>query len=223
MGVGEVSLIAARLVGRHGHVTALDIDDAALEMAAARARERERNNIEFVHAGIGEYAPPELVDAVIGRHILIHTPDPLAVLATARGLLRPGGVAVFQEFDFSHVPPSYPVCPLRERACAVFTDFFTRAAHGNMGARLFHLFTEAGFHAPDCQGEYLIDGGAESPAYEWFAESLRSILPRAAALGIGTEFVDGIDTLADRIREETVAARASCPSPLMIGGFARRP
>jgi SAM-dependent methyltransferase len=38
-GIGDVSLMAARLVGRHGTVTAIDIDPKALAIAADRARE----------------------------------------------------------------------------------------------------------------------------------------------------------------------------------------
>ena len=36
-GVGEVSIIAARLVGRRGQVTAVDIDDPALMIARQKA------------------------------------------------------------------------------------------------------------------------------------------------------------------------------------------
>jgi hypothetical protein len=45
-----------------------------------------------------------------------------------------------------------------------------------------------------------MDGGVGSPFYEWFAESLRSILARAAALGlVGSDEVAGIDSLASRL------------------------
>src|SRR5215468_11553297 len=47
-GIGELSLMAARLVGRHGTVTAIDIDQPALATAAHRAREQALGNLEFV-------------------------------------------------------------------------------------------------------------------------------------------------------------------------------
>jgi tRNA A58 N-methylase Trm61 len=37
-GIGEVSLMAARLVGPHGHVHCIDIDGDALEIARGRCR-----------------------------------------------------------------------------------------------------------------------------------------------------------------------------------------
>jgi SAM-dependent methyltransferase len=220
-GVGDVTLIAAQLVGPSGRVIAVDMDEAALAVAEARARADGFGNVSFVSAKIDEYRP-EGAHAVVGRHILIHAPDPLATLRHARGILHEGGVAAFQEFDFSYFPPPFPPFALRERVCAVFTDFFGRLGRGDTGGRLYHLFTEAGFAAPDCRGEFSIHGGEDSPWHEWIAESLRSVLPRAQALGIGLEFVDTIDTLAERLREEAAARRSSLPAPVMVGAFARK-
>jgi ubiquinone/menaquinone biosynthesis C-methylase UbiE len=220
-GVGDVTLIAARLVGPQGRVIAVDMDEAGLAAAEARARVDGLDNISFVGANIDEYRP-EGAHAVVGRHILIHAADPLATLRHARGILHEGGVAAFQEFDFSQFPFAYPPFPLRDSICRVFIDFFGRIGRGDTGARLYHLFVEAGFPAPDCRGEFLIHGGDDSLSYEWTAESLRSILPKAQALGIGLEFVDTIDTLADRLREEAAARRSSLPAPVMVGAFARK-
>jgi SAM-dependent methyltransferase len=221
-GVGDVSLIAARLVGYRGHVTAIDIDETALGTARDRAREQGLANISLVHGNIDEYRPDHPYDAVIGRHILIHTPNPLGVLQNASRILRGGGVAAFQEFDFSMIPPAYPACPLSEQVFRVFRDFFCRAVHGDIGTRLYHMFLEAGLSSPDCRGEYPIDGGSDSPFYEWIAESFKSILPRAEALGLARELDWNVDTLAQRMREEAAGNGAGIPAAPMVGGFARK-
>src|SRR5262249_47606482 len=113
--------------------------------------------------------------------------------------------------------------PLCERTYEVFRAFFATAAHGNIGTRLFHLLLDAGFCAPQCRVEYPMDGGAESPFYEWIAESFRSILPRAEVLGLvrGEEVV-GIDSLAARLQDEAIANRGCVPGPAMIGCFDRK-
>ena len=104
---------------------------------------------------------------------------------------------------------------------AVFDEFFARACYSNIGSRLWRLLLEAGFENPDCRAEYPIDGGSDSLYFEWFAESLRSILPRVIALGIvGADEID-IDTLEERLRAENVAAGSCLPAPAMIGAFAR--
>lgn len=222
-GIGEVSLMAARLVGRHGTVTAIDMDQAALATAADRAREQALGNVKFVQSGIDQYEPGRAFDAVVGRHILIHLRDPLTIVRKAYECLSPAGVAVFQEYDFSVLHASYPPCPLRERLMAVFRDFFVAMAHGNMGTRLLHLFLEAGFRAPDCRVEYPIDGGPDSPFYEWMMESFRSIAPRAAAAGFIKESEFDIDALEQQLRREAVSRKASVPGPIMVGCFARKP
>ena len=222
-GVGELSMVSARLVGRHGRVTGIDIDEGALALAAARAREQGLDQIDFAHGDVASYRTEASYDAVIGRHILIHTPDPCAVVGMAHSLLNPGGVAVFQEYDFSVIHRPFPAAPLCERQFEIFREFFAKAAHGNIGTRLFHLLVDAGFPSPDCRVEYPMDGGADSPFYEWVAESLRSIMPRAAALGLvrSDELAD-IDSLARRLEDEAIANRGCVPGPAMVGCFARK-
>jgi ubiquinone/menaquinone biosynthesis C-methylase UbiE len=221
-GVGDVALIAAGLVGRRGRVTAIDVDEDALATAGKRAQEAGLANISFLRASIDEHSPERPVDAVVGRHILIHAGDPLAVLQQARRWIRNGGIVAFQEFDFSRFLPCFPPCPLRDRACAVFTDFFGRAGRADIGTRLYHLFVEAGFAAPEGRAESPIAGGPDTPYYEWLAESVRGILPRAQAVGIGLEFVDNVDSLAERLRDEAVTRGASLPGPLIVGAYGRK-
>jgi ubiquinone/menaquinone biosynthesis C-methylase UbiE len=222
-GVGELSMVAARLVGRRGRVTGIDIDERALTLAADRAREQGLDHIDFAHSDIGTYRTNASYDAVIGRHILIHAPDPRLVVVMAHSLLNPGGVAVFQEYDFSVVHRAFPEAALYERTFEIFRAFFAKAAHGNIGTRLFQLFIDAGFSPPECRVEYPMDGGADSPFYEWVAESFRSILPRAAALGlVRSDEVAGIDSLARRLKEETISHGGCLPGPAMIGCFARK-
>lgn len=222
-GVGDLSLLAARLVGRHGEVTGVDIDEPALEMARHKAEALGMAQVNFVQSDVGSYRPQNPVDAIIGRHILIHVADPLTTLRSAFSILPSGGVAVFQEYDISVVHRAYPESRLREQCLEVFRDFLHAATHANIGTQLYHLFMEAGFRFAESYAEYSIDGGSDSPFYEWLAESLRSILPRAEALGIvRSEDVD-IDTLADRLKAEAVALRSSFPAPAMVGCFGRKP
>ncbi len=93
-----------------------------------------------------------------------------------------------------------------------------------MGTRLFHLLWEAGFDHPDCRAEYPIDGGPDSPFYEWIAESFRSLHPHLKAKGLleDQDEID-LDTLADQLRDEAVTRKSGGSCPIMVGGFARKP
>ena len=222
-GVGDVAILAARIVGTAGSVTACDLDEKALAVLRQRAASEGLTNISTLAGDLHELALPHDIDAVTGRHILIHLPDPLAIVRLVSGLVKPGGVVVFQEYDFSVMHAGFPPTPLRDRTFAVFRDFFAMARHGNMGTRLV-LFAAAGLTDIDARAEYPIGrGAAESPYYEWFVESLRSILARAVAAGVpGASDVE-IDTLEERLRAEGVASGAVMPAPTMVGAVGRRP
>jgi hypothetical protein len=120
------------------------------------------------------------------------------------------------------IQPGYPAWPLREKLFQFFRDFFCRGVQGGVGTKLYHLFLEAGFTTPDCRVEYPIDGGPDSPFYKWVAESVRSILPLAQALGIPSDEDLDPDTLAQRLNKQAVELKASLPGPFMVGGFARK-
>jgi ubiquinone/menaquinone biosynthesis C-methylase UbiE len=223
-GVGDVAILAARIVGTAGSVTACDLDHKALAVLRERAAGEGLANISALAGDLHELDLPHDIDAVTGRHILIHVPDPLAIVRLVAGLVKPGGVVVFQEYDFSVMHAGFPPTPLRDRTYEVFRDFFGMVRHGNMGTRLPVLFAAAGLTDIDARAEYPIGlGVAESPYYQWFAESLRSILARAIAAGVPGASEVEIDTLEERLRAEGVASGAAAPAPTMVGVVGRRP
>lgn len=217
-GVGDVSILAAHLVGRDGSVTGIDLDEVSLEIARTRAREQSLHQVKFERCAIEELGSRTAYDAVIGRHILIHMRDPIAVLKCAAQLLRPGGVGAFHEFDFSIVELAFPAAPAREEIARLFARLLPVP---NMGARLYHCFLKSGFSHPQCQIESIIDGGVRSPAYEVFAQAALSILPRADAAGVAFSLPRDPDELARLLERETVENMGSCPMPLTVAGYAR--
>ena len=221
-GVGDVALLVARMVGPSGHVTACDLDERALAVVAERAAGEGLTNITTVAGDVHALALPRTFDAATGRHILIHLPDPLEMIRTMAGLVKPGGIIVFQEYDFSVFHASHPLTPLRDKMVAIFRDFFALARHGNMGTRLPALFAQAGLAEIEARVEYpMSNGGPDSPYYEWVADSLRSILPRAVAAGVPNAASVEIETLEEQLRVEAVANASVIPGPTMVGCVGR--
>jgi ubiquinone/menaquinone biosynthesis C-methylase UbiE len=223
-GVGEVSLIAARLVGPHGSVHCIDIDPGALEIARERVKSAGHGHVCFESVDLKDHQPARLYDAVIGRHILLHTPDAAEVLRQAVSMVHTGGVIAFQEFDLSSFRRGYPEMPLTFRVQELICEFFRRAvARDNIGMQLPHLMQDAGLPPPECRAESAIDGGPHSPLCKWWAETIRSLLPRMEALGIATAAEMDVDTLEERLRQEALDTRGFAVSSPMIGAFARKP
>src|SRR5258708_17704563 len=77
-GVGDVSLLAADLVGQQGSVVGVDRDPENVAWAAKRAAEAGHSNIHFLANEITDFIHPQLFDALVGRFILMYLPDPVA-------------------------------------------------------------------------------------------------------------------------------------------------
>lgn len=223
-GVGDVSLIAGRLVGSHGSVTGVDLDADALVVAAGRAASEGLDHLEFIQADLATFQPETRFDAVIGRHILIHTKDPVILIRKAAAMVHAGGVIVFQEYDLSGVAPKYEGMPLLACCWNAITSLFEETGLAcRAGSMLYRYYLDAGLPVPECRLEFMVEGGADSNYYEWLGETIRSLEPKLIAMGILREGEIGVDTLTDRLREEALTAR----QPLVVGpmgaAFVRTP
>ena len=91
-GAGTDSLIAAQMVGEHGHVTGVDMTPAMLTKARAAAAEMGATNVEFVESEAEQLPfPDESFDVVISNGVIDLIPDKDAVFAELHRVLVPGG------------------------------------------------------------------------------------------------------------------------------------
>jgi arsenite methyltransferase len=91
-GAGTDSLIAAQMVGEHGHVTGIDMTPEMLAKARAAAAEMGASNVEFVESEAEQLPfPDESFDVVISNGVIDLIPDKDAVFAELFRVLAPGG------------------------------------------------------------------------------------------------------------------------------------
>src|SRR5262249_32340108 len=96
-GMGDVSMLAAQLVGRSGTVVSIDLDQSAIETAQQRAAAGGFANATFRRADLATFTDAEPFDAIVGRLVLEFVPNPIEVICRLSGLLRPGGILALQE------------------------------------------------------------------------------------------------------------------------------
>jgi ubiquinone/menaquinone biosynthesis C-methylase UbiE len=84
-GVGDMSMLLADAVGDAGSVVAFDREATAIEVARARALAAGHRQIEFVVASDEAFPDRSAFDAVIGRYVLHHQSDPIAMIRRAAG------------------------------------------------------------------------------------------------------------------------------------------
>jgi len=222
-GPGDVSFVAARLVGPTGSVLGVDAADEIIEVARARATEKGLSWVGFEQATIGEIALDAPVDAVVGRLILMHLPDPAAALRQLAGLVRPGGVIAFCETDIGAVT-SVPETPqFRAVNHGILAAFRSIGLDPRFGTTLHSLFERAGLPAAQLTLSAPLGGVNEPDVFAYAMEVWRLVLPAAEQLGLVTDDLADIDTLLDRWLDEAAAAGAVVTMPPMITASCRLP
>jgi SAM-dependent methyltransferase len=222
-GVGDVSMLCAGVVGPEGVVVGIDRDPGALQRARERIAAEGLDNVSFREGDFRELPVTESFDAVVGRAVLMYAADPAEALRSLLPHLRSGGIVAFHEFDFTHLT-ALPSSALYDRVA----DWWRRTAGQagielQMGFELFPTYRAAALPDPNLQAETIVGGGPDFAGYSYLAGVIRSILPLMETFGIATAEEVDIDTLTDRLREETVAGGGVVALQMIVGAVARKP
>ena len=222
-GVGDVSLLAARLVGPKGAVLGIDRAASSVQTANGRATALGITHVRFEQADLDRFEADQTFDALVGRLVLLYLADPADILKRLSRHLRPGGIVAFQEFDMtatSQVPPGELFLKVRGWLLAAFT---AAGAQLDMGTKLYSSFLRAGFPPPDMTAATLIASGPATTGYGYMVGVLRSLLPLIQRTGIATASEIDIDTLAARMHEDALAHERVMFLPRVVGAWTALP
>ena len=222
-GSGDVSFLAADLVGPSGEVVGVDRERRAVDWADARARSRGMRNVNFVEGDPAEMEFDRQFDAVVGRLVLMYYPDPVDAVRKLMRYVRPEGLIVFQEIDLANAC-SVPVAPLFEHSMTWIKQTLSgTGARTQMGLELYPVFLAAGLPGPSMRIDALIGGGLQCPVCEILAELVQTLLPVMEKLNIASAAEAQVSTLAERMRDEVVALNGVVRSAGFIGAWSRKP
>jgi SAM-dependent methyltransferase len=85
-----------------GRVTAVEVTEAALDLARAEAVTREVTNIDFVVGDAHQLdLPADQFDVVHAHQLLQHVADPVQALRELRRVCRPGGMVAARDSDYA--------------------------------------------------------------------------------------------------------------------------
>jgi 2-polyprenyl-3-methyl-5-hydroxy-6-metoxy-1,4-benzoquinol methylase len=222
-GVGDVSLLAARIVGPQGAVLGIDRAASSVQTARGRATALGVAHARFEQAELASFETDQIFDALVGRLVLLYLPDPAAALRRLSQYLRPGGVVAFQEFDmtaFSQVPAGELFVKVRSWLLAAFA---AAGAQLDMGTKLYSTFLRAGLPPPDMMAATPIVCGPVPTGYRYPVGVLRSLLPFIERTGIASAAEIDIDTLAVRMHEDGLRYERVMFLPRVVGAWTALP
>ena len=221
-GAGDVALTLAEFVGNDGSVVGVDVNAEILETARSRAETAGITNVEFIAGDARTLDLPDDFDAIVGRLVLMYMAEPGDALKQLATRLRPGGIVAFQEIELTFYRAlAHPDTPLVNKLTAGAIAVFEQSgAHIGMGIHLYRAFVDAGLPEPTLHFETPMGGPAAWPGYEFLANSIRSILPLMEKYGIATAEEVEVETLAERLRAEVVAAKRPLLLPPHITAYA---
>jgi ubiquinone/menaquinone biosynthesis C-methylase UbiE len=222
-GGGDVSFLAARMVGETGSVLGVDRAAPAVEAATRRAAEMHLTNVRFQTAELDELRPEGRFDAVIGRLVLLYVPDPARVLANATRSLAPGGIVAFLEMDMDsgHTVPL--VAAVQQLHDWMVEGFRRSGTKVDLGPQLWRVFRDAGLPHAQMFMRAKIEAAPALGGTRLLAETMRSLLPKMEATGVVKPGELEIDTLAERMQRALSDAGSTLIMPSLVGAWTRLP
>lgn len=202
-GAGDVTMLAAEMVGDAGEVVGIDRAERPLRVAEARAAERGLSRVRFLQGDentAADLAAGGRFDAVVGRCVLVHQRDPAAFLGALARVVRPGGVIAFQDPDFTIFLRTDPSIPLLEDVRGwIVKGHELIHARWDISLHTARSFSAAGLPAPRqrLHCPVLVDG--HGVVFQIAAAVLRTMLPILAEKGAVDPVKIDVDTLAARM------------------------
>jgi SAM-dependent methyltransferase len=217
-GLGHVARLIAALIGSAGEVVGVDAQPRLLSIAEERTADAGFENVRFVESDVRDYRDERPFDAVVGRLILFHLPDPAGAVRHHAEGLRPGGLLLAIDFD-AVACRSEPPLPLAQTAVEYYVAAFRRAgADPAIGMRLQSVLVAAGLNEVESFGiqDYI-------PSDNPMGTALLAGVVRTLAIAEGADLPPELEleTLEQRLVEAVQAARATIVPPTLVGAWGR--
>jgi len=220
-GVGDVTMLAARLVGPSGEVVGIERDARSIARARTRVAEAGLPNVSFVQCDVSQFASDNLFDAVVGRLILMYLPDPAAVLRSLLRSLRPGGVVAFHEWSSASLLSVLAPLPLWYATASLMREAFNRSgANPDLGLALPRIFQEAGLPPPTARLEILLE--PDPDVTRWMYDLFCSLRPQMQQLSLSLDTLGDLATLRQRLHAEIASSNNVTPYGAGVGAWSRK-
>jgi 2-polyprenyl-3-methyl-5-hydroxy-6-metoxy-1,4-benzoquinol methylase len=220
-GMGDVTMLAAQMVGPAGRVVSLDLDQASIETARSRVLAIGLENVKFHRQDLMTFADAEPFDAIIGRLVLEFVPDTTAAIRRLCGLLRPDGIMAFQEPSWRIWLAYTAHLPLRSAVTTlIHKTFVAGGVNTEMELPIYRAFLAAGLSVTDMRIELPI---GDSPEFRCLLyDLLVAVWGRAEALHLPLGSLGDPNTVASRLDNELDVNKSFASFVALVGAVGRK-
>jgi SAM-dependent methyltransferase len=220
-GLGDVSFIAAEIVGPSGRIVGVERDPVAVEAARRRAAFGSyADTVRFENVGLADFGTTQRFDALVGRFVLQYLTDPAAALNRLARFVRPGGIVVMHDMDVSNPDVSFPLCQIWNDCYALLSELFrARGIAPDFGRHLTRVFLDAGLPWPDVESGAMTGGKPGSTVFTWLGSAVQAVGPLLVQAGI--ELPEGVaidDSLAATLERAVLDSRSMVLGNTHYGG-----
>jgi ubiquinone/menaquinone biosynthesis C-methylase UbiE len=221
-GLGHVARIVGDLVGPTGTVVGVDREAGALAIARQRSEAAGVRHVSFVDGDVAQWRSTKPFDAITGRLVLFHLPDPVLAVRQQLPNLRPEGLFVALDYDTGATRAEPPVALVAEMVGWIERAFVAAGAWPRIGCRLGSILTQAGLANVATIGIQGYLPALDPVATALLAGVVRSLSDAMMRDGIATAEEIGVDTLEQRIEEALRRADAVLLPPTLVGAWGLR-
>lgn len=218
-GGGDVTLDLARRVAPSGQVLGVDLDETKLHLARQEAEAAGVPNAAYRLLDVRTDDAGEAFDVVYARFLLSHLADPARAIGAFGRHLRPGGLVVVEDVDFSGSftwPESAAHRRYEQLYCAVVQR---RGGNPNLGPQLPVLLAEAGFEGV---GMHVVQPAATEGEVKLLGPlTLENIAGAILADGLATR--EEVDDLVRQLRQFAADPRTVAGAPRIVQAWGRWP
>jgi SAM-dependent methyltransferase len=152
-GLGDVAMLAGRIVRPGGQVLGIERSDASIALAEKRVAAIADIDVRFEAADLDAYEPRQKFDALIGRFVLAYLKDPSTTLQRLSRHIRAGGILVMMEFDNRALGVSGHSDLFQNVIGWIVGAFEGSGVNPSLGSDLGRVFHDAGLPWPRMKNE----------------------------------------------------------------------
>jgi SAM-dependent methyltransferase len=198
-------------------VVGLDFDAVKLAKAREECAGAGLGNVEFQVLDVRDWSEVATYDVAYGRFILSHLSDRSAMLARMCAALRPNGLLILEDIDFTGAF-CYPPNDAFDRYCELYRALIRRRdGDADLGARLYRMCLDAGLNDVLVQLVQPVHGGVGA-AKGLTLSTMVNIADGAVAEGLAMSAE--VETLIAALTAYTEDARSivGCPRIFQVWG-----